>query len=68
MDICVEMRDSYVKVLLPFEPNVNHIGTIYADFLFSVGEKFLTSWSRIFMDLFERRQHGWKSNGNICHR
>jgi len=34
----VEMRDRYVKVLLPLEPNVNHIGTIYAGSLFSVGE------------------------------
>jgi thioesterase domain-containing protein len=34
----VEMRDRYVKVLLPLEPNINHIGTIYAGSLFSVGE------------------------------
>lgn len=34
----VEMRDRYVKVLLPLEPNVNHIGIIYAGSLFSVGE------------------------------
>jgi len=34
----VEMRDRYVKVLLPLEPNVNHIGTIYAGSLFSAGE------------------------------
>lgn len=34
----VEMRDRYVKVLLPLEPNINHIGTIYAGSLFAVGE------------------------------
>lgn len=30
--------DRYVKVLLLLEPNVNHIGTIYAGSLFSIGE------------------------------
>jgi thioesterase domain-containing protein len=34
----VEMRDRYVKVFMPLEPNINHIGTIYAGSLFSVGE------------------------------
>lgn len=34
----VEMRDRHVKVLLPFEPNINHIGTIYAGSLFTAGE------------------------------
>lgn len=34
----VEMRDRHAKVLLPIEPNVNHIGMIYAGSLFSVGE------------------------------
>lgn len=34
----VEMRDRHVKVLLPLEPNINHIGTMYAGSLFTVGE------------------------------
>ena len=34
----VEMRDRHVKVLLPLEPNTNHIGTIYAGSLFTAGE------------------------------
>jgi len=34
----VEMRDRHVKVLLPYEPNINHIGTIYAGSLFTIGE------------------------------
>ncbi|HBJ74157.1 MAG TPA: thioesterase, partial [Syntrophaceae bacterium] len=34
----VEMQDRHVKVLLPFEPNINHIGTIYAGSLFTAGE------------------------------
>lgn len=39
MDIrIVEMWDRHAKVLLPLEPNVNHIGTIYAGSLFTAGE------------------------------
>jgi thioesterase domain-containing protein len=34
----VEMWDRHVKLLLPLEPNINHIGTIYAGSLFSIGE------------------------------
>ena len=34
----VEMGDRHVKVLLPLEPNINHIGTMYAGSLFTVGE------------------------------
>jgi len=34
----VEMRDRHVKLLMPLEPNINHIGTIYAGSLFSIGE------------------------------
>ncbi len=34
----VEMRDRHVKVLLPLEPNINHIGTMYAGSLFTAGE------------------------------
>ena len=33
-----EMRDRHVKVALPLAPNVNHIGTMYAVSLFTVGE------------------------------
>lgn len=34
----VEMWDRHVKVLLPLEPNINHIGTMYAGSLFTAGE------------------------------
>lgn len=34
----VEMWDRHAKVLLPLEPNMNHIGTIYAGSLFTAGE------------------------------
>jgi thioesterase domain-containing protein len=34
----VEMWDRHVKVLLPLEPNLNHIGTMYAGSLFTAGE------------------------------
>ena len=34
----VEMQDRHVKLLMPLEPNINHIGTIYAGSLFSIGE------------------------------
>ncbi|MCX5849406.1 MAG: YiiD C-terminal domain-containing protein [Deltaproteobacteria bacterium] len=34
----IEMWDRHVKVLLPLEPNINHIGTMYAGSLFTVGE------------------------------
>ncbi len=33
-----EMRDRHVKVVLPLAPNTNHIGTMYAGSLFTVGE------------------------------
>jgi thioesterase domain-containing protein len=33
-----EMRDRHVKVVLPLAPNLNHIGTMYAGSLFTVGE------------------------------
>jgi uncharacterized protein DUF4442 len=34
----LEMRSGYVKLLMPLEGNVNHIGTIYAGPLFILGE------------------------------
>ncbi len=34
----VEMQDRHVKVMLPLAPNINHIGTMYAGSLFTVGE------------------------------
>jgi thioesterase domain-containing protein len=33
-----EMHDRHVKVVLPLAPNINHIGTMYAGSLFTVGE------------------------------
>lgn len=33
-----EMQDRHVKVVLPLAPNINHIGTMYAGSLFTVGE------------------------------
>ncbi len=34
----VAMRDRYVKLMMPPEPNLNHIGIIYAGSLFTLGE------------------------------
>jgi thioesterase domain-containing protein len=33
-----EMHERHVKVVLPLAPNINHIGTMYAGSLFTVGE------------------------------
>jgi thioesterase domain-containing protein len=33
-----EMWDRHVKIVLPLAPNINHIGTMYAGSLFTVGE------------------------------
>jgi len=33
-----DIRNRYVKLLLPMKPNLNHIGTIYAGSLFALGE------------------------------
>jgi acyl-coenzyme A thioesterase PaaI-like protein len=32
------MRDRYVKILMPLEGNVNHVGIMYAGSLFTIGE------------------------------
>jgi thioesterase domain-containing protein len=34
----VELRDRYTKLQLPLEPNLNHIGTMYAGSLFALAE------------------------------
>ena len=34
----LDMWDRHAKILLPFEPNINHIGTMYAGSLFTAGE------------------------------
>ena len=34
----LEMRDRYVKLALPLEGNVNHVGMMYAGSLFTIGE------------------------------
>ncbi len=34
----VEMRDRYVRIMLPLEPNVNHIRTVYAGSLYTLAE------------------------------
>ncbi len=34
----VEMRDRYVKTLMPIQGNVNHVGIMYAGALFALGE------------------------------
>ncbi len=35
---CLEMRPGYVKLRMPFEGNQNHVGTMYAGALFTLGE------------------------------
>ena len=34
----LEMRKRYVKIMMPLEGNVNHIGMMYAGSLFTIGE------------------------------
>lgn len=34
----LEFRDRYVKLRMPLKGNANHLGTMYAGFLFTVGE------------------------------
>ena len=34
----LELDKGYVKMRIPFEPNVNHIGIMYAGSLFTLGE------------------------------
>ncbi|HOS96339.1 MAG TPA: YiiD C-terminal domain-containing protein [Deltaproteobacteria bacterium] len=34
----VELRDRYARIMLPFEPNINHIGTVYGGSLFILAE------------------------------
>jgi len=34
----VALRDRYAKIMLPFEPNINHIGTMYGGSLFILAE------------------------------
>lgn len=34
----IDFRDRYVKVMLPKDPNINHIGTVYAGSLFSLAD------------------------------
>lgn len=34
----VSLRERYAKMVLPFEPNVNHIGTMYGGSLFILAE------------------------------
>lgn len=34
----IGMRDQYVKMLMPLEGNVNHVGIMYAGSLFTIGE------------------------------
>jgi thioesterase domain-containing protein len=34
----LSMKDGYVKLQMPFKENVNHVGTMYAGSLFTLGE------------------------------
>lgn len=34
----VSLKDRYARIALPFEPNINHIGTIYGGSLFILAE------------------------------
>ena len=34
----LEMRDRHVKLLMPLEGNINHVGIMYAGSLFTIGE------------------------------
>jgi thioesterase domain-containing protein len=34
----VDMKERYVQLLMPLEKNINHVGTMYAGSLFTLGE------------------------------
>lgn len=50
----VAMRDRYAKLMMPPEPNLNHIGIIYAGSLFTLGE---FSGGAIFVTAFDTTKY-----------
>lgn len=49
----LDLRDGYAKLQLPIEPNLNHIGSIYAGSLFTIGE---IAGGAIFYACFDRSE------------
>jgi hypothetical protein len=47
----LEMRDRYVKTLMPLEGNINHVGIMYAGSLFTLGETMGGAISGVAFDL-----------------
>ncbi len=50
----LELRRGYVKCLLPFEGNGNHVGTMYAGALFTVAE---IPGGALFLSSFDTRRY-----------
>lgn len=49
----LELEPGYAKLKLPFEPNVNHVGTVYAGALFTLAE---LPGGAIFLSTFDSRK------------
>ena len=49
----LELEPGYVKLELPFEPNVNHVGTVYAGALFTLAE---LPGGALFLSTFDSRK------------
>ena len=50
----IELRRGYVKCLVPFEGNGNHVGTMYAGALFTVAE---IPGGALFLSSFDTRRY-----------
>jgi thioesterase domain-containing protein len=49
----LELEPGYVKMLMPLEPNINHVGTMYAGALFTLAE---LPGGAIFLSTFDASQ------------
>ena len=50
----VELERGYVKMKMPFEPNVNHVGMMYAGALFTLAE---VPGGAIFLSTFDAKRY-----------
>jgi len=49
----LELEPGYVKMMMPLEPNINHVGTMYAGALFTLAE---LPGGAIFLSTFDASQ------------
>jgi acyl-coenzyme A thioesterase PaaI-like protein len=49
----LELEPGYVKMMMPLEPNINHVGTMYAGALFTLAE---LPGGAIFLSTFDANQ------------